>query len=100
MSDIFPPAEHIPAPPCRIDIVRYCKVANYKNRATYAVDFNGKTIGFVARRNPYSKPWEWTREMEGPDWGPADWSEGYFTRGEAAGALIRAAHPDWKGCAP
>lgn len=95
MSEDFPPAETIPAPPCRIDIVEYRK----HNAGGYYVVFNGVVVGRVfrdLRRHP--KNW-WTEGRSISERSLHGW-QSYCTRGEAAGALIRSVHNDWKGVAP
>ena len=91
MSDIFPPAEHIPARPCRIDIVEY-----RKKSYGYSVFFNGDKVGYVFRHMRF---WVFSEYHAGPVLSASP-EICHRTRGEAAGALIRSVYPDWKGCAP
>lgn len=99
MSDIFPPVEVIPAPPCRIDIIEYRRISTQepdevttRGKRVYTVLFNGVEVGSVrgfGGRHWFSSHEDGFRQLTF-----------YRTRGEAAAALIRSVYPDWKGCAP
>ena len=80
----------------RIDIVGYRRRPNLGlTGGGWAVDFNGEFVGYC-RRSKHSAAL-WLTYLPGDE---LLRTSRHRTRGEAAGALIRAQHPDWQGTAP